>query len=410
MKALRLLNTTKQLTRRLSNRTLCNLQSEVVEQRLRLMHQESPAKLGTARLHSVSRAMPAGSAKWTGLVATPSIKPLPQLTTIKPEGRALFSTQARMAQEPIIQSLFEERTGTWQYIVADPSTKKAVIIDSVLDYDPTTRTISTSTADTLLSSIFKKGYSIEKILETHAHADHLTAASYLQHRLSQQQGFKPPICIGKRINQVQERFAARYGISADECEGVFDHLFEDDEVFNVGQLTAKVMHLPGHTPDHIGYHIAGQWLAFTWESMSANLGSGNVFCGDSIFHADIGTARCDFPGGSAKSLYESARKLLDLADDVKIWTGHDYPACPGRCEAVPWMTVRDHKEKNKHLPKDMDEDDFVALRRERDAGLAAPKLLDPALQINIRAGRLPRPTHGGERCMHLPVKLQGEAW
>ena len=315
-----------------------------------------------------------------------------------------------MAQDPIIQSLFEQQTGTWQYVVADPSTKKAVIIDSVLDYDPATRTISTSTAEALLDNILEEGYSIEKILETHAHADHLTAASYLQHRLSQQQGFKPPICIGKRIHQVQERFAARYGIAAEEYEGVFDHLFDDDEVFNIGQLTAKVIHLPGHTPDHIGYQIAGKRLEALADEKSTNPASDNVFCGDSIFHADIGTARCDFPGGSAKSLYNSAQKLLSLADDVKIWTGHDYPACPERCEAVPWMTVRDHKEKNKHLSHNTKEEDFVKLRRERDVGLTAPKLLDPSLQINIRAGRLPRPTSGGERCMHLPVKVNGELW
>ena len=137
---------------------------------------------------------------------------------------------------------------------------------------------------------------------------------------------------------------------------------------------------------------------------------GNVFCGDSIFHADIGSARCDFPGGSAKSLYSSARKLLDLPDDVKIWTGHDYPVSPGRSEAIPWMTVRDHKEKNRHLSQNIREEDFLRLRHERDAGLAAPKLLDPSLQINIRAGRLPRPTPGGTRPIHVPIQIDGEGW
>ncbi|KAL1603471.1 hypothetical protein SLS60_005058 [Paraconiothyrium brasiliense] len=298
-----------------------------------------------------------------------------------------------MAQEPLIESLFEEQTKTWQYVVADASTKKAVIIDSVLDYDPTTQTISTSTADALLAMVVDRGYYIERILETHAHADHLTAASYLQHRLAQQQGSRPPICIGKRIRQVQELFGARYGIAADEYEGVFDHLFEDDEVFEIGQLTVTVIHLPGHTPDHIGYKVTG-----------------NVFCGDSIFHADIGSARCDFPGGNAKKLFASAQKLLALPEEVKIWTGHDYPACPERCEAVPWMTVRDHKDKNKHLSKEVREEDFLKLREERDAGLAAPRLLNPSLQINIRAGRLPRPSPSGERLMHLPLKLKGEEW
>ncbi|KAF2024900.1 Metallo-hydrolase/oxidoreductase [Setomelanomma holmii] len=298
-----------------------------------------------------------------------------------------------MTQEPIIQSSFEERTGTWQYVVADPATKKAVIIDSVLHYNPNTLTISTDTADALLAMISENGYQIEKILETHAHADHLTAASYLQHRLHEKQGSRPQICIGRRIKQVQDLFAGKYGIPAAEYEDVFDHLFEDDESFKIGELIAKVMHLPGHTPDHIGYQIGA-----------------NVFCGDSIFHADIGTARCDFPGGSAKSLYDSGRNLLALPDDVKIWTGHDYPACPERCEAVPWMTVRDHKTKNKHLSQGVEEDDFLALREERDASLAAPRLLDASLQINIRAGRLPCPTAGGYRLMHLPVRVVGEEW
>ncbi|USP80709.1 hypothetical protein yc1106_07983 [Curvularia clavata] len=324
------------------------------------------------------------------VVATPMEQFVPFL---RPEDKVLHNNVATHSQEPTIHSAFEEKTGTWQYIVADPSTKKAVIIDAVLDYDANSRTISTSTADKLLATIISSGYRIEKILETHAHADHLTAASYLQHRLSQMQGFRSPICIGKRIAQVQRFFAAKYDIPAEEYEGVFDQLFEDGESFSLGQLTVSVMHLPGHTPDHLGYQI-----------------SKNVFCGDSIFHADIGTARCDFPGGSAKDLYTSAKRLLSLPEDVKIWTGHDYPACPARCEAVPWMTVQDHRQRNKHVSMSVAEEDFLALRQERDAGLAAPKLLDPSLQINIRAGRLPRPTLGGERLMLLPVKMQCDAW
>lgn len=317
----------------------------------------------------------------------------PSQTSSRGEIQASHHGPAAMTQEPTIHSLFEENTGTWQYVVADPYTKKAIIIDAVLDYAADSRTISTSTADNILATIARHGYHVEKILETHTHADHLTAASYLQHRLLQQQGSRPPICIGKRIRQVQERFAARYGIPADEYEDVFDHLFEDYESFELGQMTVNVMHLPGHTPDHIGYQIAG-----------------NVFCGDSIFHADIGTARCDFPGGSAKNLYESAQRLLKLPEGMKIWTGHDYPACPERCEAVPWMTVGEHRERNKHLSTGVEEAEFLALRQKRDARLAAPKLLDPSLQINIRAGRLPRPTVGGERLMGLPIRLQCGEW
>jgi len=178
-----------------------------------------------------------------------------QLHQTRCDDQALYSLKPH---EPCIHSIYEPRTGTWQYVVADPLTKKAIIIDSVLDYDPATQKISTSTADAILSLVAQNGYHVDKIVETHAHADHLTAASYLQHRLSQMQGSKPAIGIGKRITQVQELFAQRYGITANEYEDVFDNLFEDEETFQIGQLTAKVIHLPGHTPDHIGYQIASK--------------------------------------------------------------------------------------------------------------------------------------------------------
>ncbi|TPR07714.1 Major Facilitator Superfamily protein [Aspergillus niger] len=291
-----------------------------------------------------------------------------------------------MAQEPTIHSQFEPNTGTWQYIVADPSTSKAVIIDPVLDYDSATQVISTSTADSLLVGIEEKNYSISYILETHAHADHLTAASYLASRISQKQGFRPSIGIGKHITQVQQLFGSRFQIPAEEYEGVFDKLWEDGETFKVGSLTATAMHLPGHTPDHLGYKIGD-----------------NVFCGDSLFHADIGTARCDFPNGSAQSLYHSVQKLLSLPNHVRIWTGHDYPNA-NRTEPVPWLTVRDHRTRNKHVNDDVTEEQFLALRQERDATLRQPKLLNPSLQVNIRAGRLPRKTESGMRMLHLPLK------
>lgn len=160
--------------------------------------------------------------------------------------------------EPTIHNVFESKTGTWQYVVADPTTSTAVIIDPVLDYDPATQVITTESADALLSLVKEKGYKVDKILETHAHADHLTAASYLQRRLAQEQGHRPPIGIGKRIGQVQKLFGQRYGIPAQEYEDVFDKLFEDDETFKIGNLTAKAIHLPGHTPDHLGYRIGGR--------------------------------------------------------------------------------------------------------------------------------------------------------
>ncbi|TDZ19974.1 Glyoxylase B2 [Colletotrichum orbiculare MAFF 240422] len=184
-----------------------------------------------------------------------------------------------------------------------------------------------------------KGYHVQRILETHAHADHLTAASYLQARLSGTQTNKPAIGIGKRIGQVQTLFGHRYGVAQHEREGVFDKLFEDDEAFSIGNIQAIAIHLPGHTPDHLGYMIGD-----------------NVFCGDSLFHVDIGTARCDFPGGSASNLYRSGRRLLSLPGHVKIWTGHDYPP-DGRTDPVPWTTVQDHRAHNKHLKDGIAEDE-----------------------------------------------------
>ncbi|ETI24238.1 hypothetical protein G647_03607 [Cladophialophora carrionii CBS 160.54] len=306
--------------------------------------------------------------------------------------RASHSVASPVIHEPVVHDVFEETTGTWQYVVADPATLTAVIIDPVLDYSPTTHTVSTEAADSLLSLIMFWGYKVDMILETHAHADHLTAASYLQHRLALQQGHRPLIGIGKRIGQVQRLFGERYGIPKDEYEDVFDKLFDDDETFAIGGLEAKATHLPGHTPDHLGYKIGN-----------------NVFCGDSIFHADIGTARCDFPGGSSTDLFASGRKLLALPDEVKIWTGHDYPP-EGRDAPVPWMTVRQHKQRNKHLREGVTEQEFVALRDERDAKLGEPRLLHQSLQMNIRAGRLPKPTTSGPAMLHLPLKVRGLRW
>jgi glyoxylase-like metal-dependent hydrolase (beta-lactamase superfamily II) len=175
------------------------------------------------------------------------------------KGRAVpYGTEAIAAEEPIIHDLFESRTGTWQYVVADPSTSTAVIIDPVLDYDPATQVVTTQSADSLISFVREKGYKVDWILETHAHADHLTAASYLQNRLAQEQGSRPPIGIGKRIKQVQKLFGQRYGIPAEEYEGAFGKLFDDDETFNIGNLRATAIHLPGHTPDHLGYIIGGK--------------------------------------------------------------------------------------------------------------------------------------------------------
>lgn len=294
--------------------------------------------------------------------------------------------------EPIVHACFEPNTGTWQYIIADPATKAAIIIDPVLDFDPARNAISTGTADGLLALATEKGYAIERLVETHAHADHLTAAKYLQHRLEAVSNKKPPVCIGKRITAVQERFAKRYGIDKAEYESVFDHLFDDGETFHVGQLETKAIHLPGHTPDHMGYMIGA-----------------NVFCGDSLFNYDVGSARCDFPDGNAHELFNSVSKLFALPGHYKVWTGHDYPpgGDDGRKEPLAYTTVAEQKEQNKHLKAGTAEADFVEWRNGRDAGLAAPKLIHQALQFNIRAGCLPTPTGTGaaDMLLHVPIKL-----
>lgn len=160
-----------------------------------------------------------------------------------------------MSTEPVIHNIFEPNTSTWQYVVADPFTSAAVVIDSVLDFDPTKCTASTESADALLALVDQKGYHVDKILETHVHADHLTAAKFLQHKLLQMQGIAPHVCIGKRVSEAQQTFAARYGVPEAEVNGAFDELFDDDEVFTLGKLQVKILHLPGHTHDHLGYQI-----------------------------------------------------------------------------------------------------------------------------------------------------------
>ncbi|KAL8341002.1 hypothetical protein RB601_006889 [Gaeumannomyces tritici] len=225
------------------------------------------------------------------------------------------STMATI-NEPIIHSVFEPQTSTWQYIVADPTTKAAVIIDPVLDYDLARNAVSTTTADGLLATAEEQGYTVEWLLETHAHADHLTAAAYLQHRLEAMGNKKAGICIGKRIVGVQERFAKRYGIEGPEYRAAFDRLLEDDEVLRVGRLEVKVMHLPGHTPDHLGYLVGS-----------------NVFCGDSLFNTDVGTARCDFPSGDVHQL--SSRSPTRSAS-TRAMTTSPRTRRAGRRRAPPW--------------------------------------------------------------------------
>lgn len=292
-----------------------------------------------------------------------------------------------------VHTIFEPKTGTWQYVVADPTTNQAVIIDSVLDYDPATAQLSTKSADNLLALVSKQGYTITHILETHAHADHLTASRYLQKQLQHRQSGRPNVCIGRRIKDVQSLFGTRYGVSQPELDQAFDYTFEDGEKFKIGSVDAETIHLPGHTPDHIGYVIGS-----------------HVFTGDSMFNPDVGSARCDFPGGSATALYKSMQKLLNLPPNYRLYTGHDYPpeareASDGGIKEMPYTTVERQRRENKHVKEGTKEEDFVQWRSERDSGLSEPRLIHQALQVNIRGGRLPQPDSQGMRFLYVPLKV-----
>ncbi|KUJ07028.1 Metallo-hydrolase/oxidoreductase [Mollisia scopiformis] len=288
--------------------------------------------------------------------------------------------------QPNIHTIFEPTTCTWQYIIACPTTSHAAIIDSVLDFNPSSNTISTTTADSLLSLVEEHKYTISHVLETHAHADHLTASYYLKQRLSPSQTSSPKICIGKRISTVQSTFGAKFSVPPQELENVFDHLWDDNEKFQIGDLTAEVLYLPGHTPDHVGYKIGE-----------------NIFTGDSIFNPDIGSARCDFPGGDANALWGSMNRLFSLPEEVKLYTGHDYPPAERGEKELAYTTVRDQRERNKHVKVGTKEAEFVSWRKERDSGLGEPRLLNVALQINVRGGRMP-----GDGMLLLPVKGEGD--
>lgn len=296
--------------------------------------------------------------------------------------------------EPQIHVCFEAKTGTRQYVIADPQTRDAVIIDPVLDFDAATNKITTTSADELLALVAKHGYTVRRLLETHVHADHMTASSYLQHKLVHQHQPRPDICIGKRITEIQSLFGKRYGMDSAETSDVFDKLFDDDETFSVGKVEGRILHLPGHTPDHIGYMIGE-----------------NVFTGDSLFEPDVGSARCDFPGGSANQLYRSITTLLSLPPHYHLYTGHDYP--PPEREAAKahkaHTTVAEQSDMNKHVKAGTSEEHFVNWRRERDGSLPEPKLIHQALQINICGGRLPRVGADGFRFLQVPLKVS-EPW
>jgi glyoxylase-like metal-dependent hydrolase (beta-lactamase superfamily II) len=283
------------------------------------------------------------------------------------------------AARPDVQAFFDPRTATVTYLVSDPATRAAAVIDPVLDFDPKTGRTWTESLDRVLAAAEAAGLAIARVLETHAHADHLSAAQWVRRRTGARVG------IGSRIVEVQKTFGPLFAAADVTLDGrAFDDLFEDEARFPLGSLEVRVLHTPGHTPACVTYVIGDA-----------------AFVGDTLFMPDFGTARCDFPGGSAETLWRSARRILGLPEDTRLFVGHDYPTGAGRPEPA-WETTVAAQRANRHL-KD-GEAAFIAMRTARDAELEAPALLLPALQVNIRAGHLPPPDADGRVFLRLPVK------
>ncbi|MBU6504360.1 MAG: MBL fold metallo-hydrolase [Betaproteobacteria bacterium] len=282
--------------------------------------------------------------------------------------------------EALVESFFDPATATLSHLVVDPETRHCAIIDSVLDYYPNSGRTRTDNADRLIARVQALEASVQWILETHVHADHLTAAPYLASRLGGR------IAIGKYVTRIQQHFGKLFNAGPEfSCDGrQFDHLFENDETFFIGKLPVQVWHTPGHTPACMTY-VSG--LA--------------AFVGDTLFSPDYGTARCDFPGGDAKSLYRSIRRILDLPQETRLYLCHDYR--PGERPVQPWTTVAAQRADNIHARDGIGLEAFVALRHARDATLTAPALLLPSVQINMRAGHRPPPESNGVSYLKIPL-------
>ncbi|MDD0976493.1 MBL fold metallo-hydrolase [Pseudomonas fontis] len=283
-----------------------------------------------------------------------------------------------------VEALFDSATSTISYLVMDPATRCCAIIDSVLDYDPKSGRTDTRSADTLIARIRELDASVQWILETHVHADHLSAADYLKHELGGQ------LAIGSRITQVQKVFGALFnaepGFARDGSQ--FDVLFEDEQVFHIGNLTARALHTPGHTPACMTYLVAS-------DAESA------AFVGDTLFMPDYGTARCDFPGADARTLFRSIHRILALPDDTRLFMCHDY--LPGGRELRYMTTVAEQRSSNIHVREGTSEECFVAMREARDATLDMPVLILPSVQVNMRSGQLPEPEANGIRYLKIPI-------
>ncbi|AIY42836.1 Zn-dependent hydrolase [Collimonas arenae] len=284
---------------------------------------------------------------------------------------------------PQIEVIFDQSTSTFTYVVYEAAGSECAIIDSVLDYDPVAGRTSTAAADRVVEFVRANNLKVQWLLETHAHADHISAAPYLRRQLG------GVIAIGDQIRVVQGVFKKVFNLQSEFLlDGAqFDHLFVADEIFYIGNLQAQALHVPGHTPADMAY-LVGQEVAFV---------------GDTLFMPDLGSARCDFPGGSASSLYRSVAKLLDLPPATRLFVCHDYPPA-GRapqCEA----TVTEQRAKNIHVGNGISEEEFIAMRTRRDATLGLPTLMLPSIQLNICAGVLPAPEENGVRYLKIPLDV-----
>jgi glyoxylase-like metal-dependent hydrolase (beta-lactamase superfamily II) len=283
--------------------------------------------------------------------------------------------------KPEVTAFFDEDTFTITYVVRDPNGTSCAIIDSVLDFDYASGRTSTKSADEVIAFVQEKGYRVEWLLETHVHADHLSAAPYLQEKLGGKIG------IGKNITIVQDTFGKVFneGTEFQRDGSQFDQLFSDGDAVHIGQLRVDVLHTPGHTPACLTYVIGDA-----------------AFVGDTLFMPDFGTARCDFPGGSAEMMWDSVQKILALPDDTRIFVGHDYKA-EGRDHYAWETTVGEQKAANLHVGAGKTKEDFVNARTARDAQLGMPRLIVPSLQVNMRAGQMPEPEENGTVYLKVPV-------
>ena len=288
--------------------------------------------------------------------------------------------------KPIITSFFDPATNSISYIVQDPNGSACAIIDSVLDFDYASGWTDTAFVDQIVDYVSANGLKVEWLLETHVHADHLSAAPYLQDKLGGKIG------IGKNITVVQDTFGKVFneGTEFQRDGSQFDALFSDGDRFHIGQMRADVLHTPGHTPACLTYVIGDA-----------------AFVGDTLFMPDFGTARCDFPGGSADMMYDSVQRILTLPDETRVFVGHDYGA-PGREEFAWETTIGEQKAKNVHLNANTDREAFVQVRESRDATLGMPKLIIPSLQVNMRAGNMPAADDKGDVFLKLPVNKLGK--